>query len=532
MAILDIRSRTTWEMEFIKKFEYGFNKIKHRGPDESNLYIKDGYILGFHRLSILDTSEQGMQPFYYKDENTKEEIILMCNGEIYNYKELIKEYNLTLSNNSTSDCAILIDLYRKVGFEKMWTLLNGDFAIILIHETGEQLDVYLARDRIGVRPLFYGKTNEGYFAISSEAKSLEDLTISTHQFIGNTCHINNECELNYTNLDKITYTPSTLNLINSNIYSAINYCLTESVKTRLGSDRDIGVLLSGGLDSSLITSILCKYIGSNNVRTYSIGIDKNSPDLKNAKIVSNYLGTNHTEVIIPVNKMLESIQEVIQKIESYDVTTIRASVPMYLLGKYISENTNDKVIFSGEGSDELFGGYLYFHNAPNLEELNKESERLVNNLRYYDVLRADRCMSTNGLELRVPFLDPDFIYMCSKLDPKYKSPVNGIEKYYLRMAFKDGYLPESVLFRRKDGFSDGVSSHDKSWYEYIQEYIDKYDMIENGTEMLTLKTKESKFYKNIYDEHYKKYSPIIPTWMPKWSDSDDPSSRRITFTSK
>lgn len=525
--------------QYMDLFISGFEKIKHRGPDMSKIYTDKNHIYGFHRLSIIDTSESGMQPFI--DNETG--ITVMCNGEIYNYKELIKEYNLSmplvkLSNGeneiSKSDCAILIDLYKKVGFEKMYNLLNGDFAIILTD--GEY--VYLARDRIGVRPLFYGKTYNGHLAVASEAKALENLCLYVNQFPGNTCIAKQSDLLIYTTLSDIKFIQNNrFEDSDEYICNILNKYITNSVKQRLITDRPIGVLLSGGLDSSLITSILCRYLGSENIRTYSIGM-KGSPDLKNAKLVSDFLKTNHTEIIMSPNDALNAIPRVIEAIESYDITTIRASVPMFLLAEYIRDNTEDRVIFSGEGSDEIFCGYLYFHNAPSIEDLNSESCRLINNLRYYDVLRADRCISSASLELRVPFLDPNLIDLCCKLHPKFKQPKNGIEKYYLRMAFNSRdsleskpYLPNEVLWRRKDGLSDGCSSDNKTWYQYIQEYVENLDIDYSSTISGSLvTTKESLYYRYIYDKFYKKYCPDIEFWMPKWSGNiKDPSGRLVNI---
>jgi asparagine synthase (glutamine-hydrolysing) len=281
--------------------------------------------------------------------------------------------------------------------------------------------------------------------------------------------------------------------------SKIEETLIQSVKDRLMSDRPIGCLLSGGLDSSLIASILCKLIGPNNVRTYSIGM-KGSEDLKHASIVAKYLGTKHTEVFFTAEEGIKVIPAVIRDLESYDITTIRASIPMWLLAKYISNNTDDIVLFSGEGADELFCGYLYFHYAPSLKDLGDESSRLIKELHKYDVLRADRCISSHGLEIRVPFLDKRLVQLSQQSSSSLISPRNGIEKYVLRNSFKDGYLPDSVLWRRKDGMSDGVSGNNgKKWFEQIQEYVEleiKDNEFEKNKSLFP--SKEAYYYKKIF----------------------------------
>ncbi len=287
----------------------------------------------------------------------------------------------------------------------------------------------------------------------------------------------------------------------------------------------------GGLDSSLVASILCRLLGPWNVRTYSIG-QVGSEDLKMANIAAEYLGTNHTEVTFSPEEGLASIPEVIRDLESYDITTVRASVGMWLLAKYISKHTKDIVLLSGEGSDELFCGYLYFHNAPSTRELGEESRRLVRNLYKYDVLRADRCISSHGLELRVPFLDRRLVDLCLNLPPQVLEPqeYKGVryEKHLLRTAFGDDqhYLPDEILWRRKDGMSDGISGSGKRWYEQISDYVDTLTdipPIPNG-----YPSRESWYYKCIYDGIFTRYKSEIDWWLPKWTDhGGDPSGRLI-----
>ena len=297
------------------------------------------------------------------------------------------------------------------------------------------------------------------------------------------------------------------------------------------SERPIGCLLSGGLDSSLITSILCNLLGSENVRTYSIGMT-GSEDLKQAQKVATYLGTKHTEVLFTPEEGFNAIPDVIRDLESYDITTIRASVGMWLLAKYISEKSDDIVLYSGEGADELFCGYLYFHYAPTSYELGEESRRLIKELYLYDVLRADRCISSHGLELRVPFLDPRLTELCQSLESNMIKPFNGIEKYLLRSAFdNEEYLPDSILWRRKDGMSDGISGDSgKKWFEQIQEFVELKISDEEFEPFKTLfPSKESYYYKKLFDELFPTYQPVFKYWLPKWIDcKGDPSGRLLT----
>jgi len=488
----------------IDKFRHALRTIKKRGPDATQEYITEHIFAGFQRLAINDLSESGNQPMFSDDKH----MFLQCNGEIFNYKELAEKYHIHLKTKS--DCEILLKLYETKNFFPVE--LNGDFAFCL-HTNDNK--VILCRDRIGVRPLFYGITKQNSFMVASELKCFwpfPDIKIFhvppgqivTYDIQTETLH---NCE--YYNNYKI--------IPHFNKYYNLKDLLIQSTKKRLLSDRPIGCLLSGGLDSSIICAILCSLIGPENVRTYSIGME-GSLDLHYAKKVSSFLNTKHTEVLFTPEEGLRAIPDVIYHLESYDITTVRASVGMYLLGKYISQHSEDKVIFSGEGSDELFCGYLYFHYAPTPKNAHDESLRLISELYKYDVLRADRCISSHGLELRVPFLDPEVIEFAKSLSGECKAPNGGIEKKILRDAFKD-MLPDEILQRRKDGFSDGVSSKTKSWYEYIKEYVEEKD---NSTE------KEAKYYKDIYNFHYFYFpNPIDKYWMPKWIDCKGNPSGRI-----
>lgn len=482
-------------------FDSAMRMIQKRGPEKRNEIRTSHYFFGFQRLSINDLSENGNQPILSDDKT----ITLMCNGEIFNHKQLIEQYNL--QTKSLSDCEVILRLYEqdKLNIEE----LNGDFAFVISDTTKSQ--IVLSRDRIGVRPLFYGYTPEGHIVVASEAKCLFECEQIFHVLPSTsiTMNFSNKTCRSYYDLNSVQPLFFKQNHLKS--------LLIEATRKRLLSDRPIGCLLSGGLDSSIICAILCSLLGAKNVRTYSIGME-GSLDLHYAKKVSSYLGTNHTEVLFTPEEGLSAIPEVIYNLESYDITTVRASVGMYLLGKYISRNTEDKVIFSGEGSDELFCGYLYFHYAPTPLDAHNESLRLINDLYKYDVLRADRCISSHGLELRVPFLDPDVLEYAKSLAPELKAPNGNIEKKALRDAFT-GMLPDEVLYRRKDGFSDGVSGKAKPWYEYINEFT-------NG--------KEGEWYNEIYNKKFPNYPrPIEYYWMPKWiACGNNPSGRILTIFDK
>lgn len=518
------------------------NIIKGRGPDSTVISkdINNGWSkLVFTRLAIVDTSVNGDQPFI--DGN----ISLMCNGEIYNHRSLEEEYDLKCKSNS--DCECILHLYKKIGFQETVDRLDGVFSICLVD--GDR--VHLARDRIGVRPLFIGKNRNGTFAVSSLARTLLDFCDDIYPL--KPCKAIYDFSRSggggYTELFEEHILPPKItlpcNVTEHNIkflQEKIRDTLVRSVQKRLMTDRKICCMLSGGLDSSLITSILCRLVGSQNVHTYSVGME-DSVDLKYAKVVSDYLGTQHHEVKFTPQEGLDAIPYVIRDLESYDITTVRASVGMWLLSKYISENSDNIVILSGEGADELLFGYLYFHYAPSSLEAQEESIRLVKNLHKYDVLRADRCVSSHGLELRVPFLDREFVDLVLNIPGEFKNPKTGgplmIEKEILRNAFS-GYLPEEVLWRRKDGMSDALSGLKKNWFEYIQDFVDtkindsEWENINSSAELnntthlhQSLVSKEAYYYKTIYDDIFGKYQPEYPYWMPKWVVCDGNPSGRV-----
>ncbi len=501
--------------------------IQSRGPDRTEIRVYDNQVFGFHRLAINGIDRRGDQPFCIISNNRK--LCLIVNGEIYNHKELEQTYNL--SNSTGSDCEVILHLYIKFGLVRAIDMLDGVFGFVL--SDGD--DVYVGRDAIGVRPVFY-RQNECDVGISSTPLALELLNDS----FSKTSPIEPGCLYHFNNntVDKIRWyhVPNVLNdLPSETIFSRVQKTLVNAIRKRLLLDRPFGCLLSGGLDSSLVASILTRLCPGTRINTFAIGFSKDATDLVAAKKVANFLNTKHHEVVVSMEDALASVPKVIKQLGTYDITTIRASVGMYLVCKWIRENTDIKVLFSGEGSDELFCGYLYLHYAPDEEILEQESRNLVHELHMYDVLRADRTVSCNGLELRVPFLDKEVIQTALNMPGKLRHPKNNnnLEKFILRQAFNDlenPFIPSEVLWRRKEGFSDGVGNIEKPWYKYIQEEIEN-----NFNDDLQMArdaglpepvTPESVYYFNIYNQIYKNAEPPMQKhWMPKWQDTNDPSGR-------
>lgn len=479
---------------------YNSHNIKHRGPDNTISKKFNDFLFTFYRLCINDLSVNGNQPF----EDDK--CIWMCNGEIYNFKHLIKKYNLKCKSNS--DCEVISQLYNELGIYSLCKELDGVFAIALYDK--ELNCIYLIRDLVGVRPIYYYHDKYN-FAFASESKALGSLKdIKQLQPSSFLCYNLNTKQINIQQYDNISNIKINKSIKLNDCTQGIYNLLTNSIEKRLISDRPIGCLLSGGLDSSLVASILSKMMGDTKLKTFSVGFE-DSEDLKYAKQVAKYLNTDHYELILDYDDVIKRIPEVIRHIESCDVTTIRASVGMYMLSEYISKNHPEKVIFSGEGSDEIFGGYLYFHKSPTFEEFEKETTRLVKDLCYFDVLRADRCTSAFGLELRVPFLDKEFLKYVMSI-PGNLRKFTTTEKYILRKSFTEDYLPNNILYRRKEGFSDGVGGMTKPFYKHIHESI-------NGSD-----EDEKRWYQ---EEYYRKYkhNPIPYYWMPKWIQTNNPSGR-------
>jgi len=506
-------------------------KCQHRGPDNTrDKLINENIYLVFHRLMINDVSERGDQPISHPEDS---KLTLICNGEIYNYKDLASDNDFNMK--STSDCEIILHMYKKFGIETTVKSLDGVFAFILVDETLNR--VWAARDPIGVRSMYIGET-ETSTCVASELKSLTtgdtSLVNNIRQFPpGHYCDITDSQNKTFTKYYDYNY-PTNLDTNTEVIMSNIKNLLIKATEKRLLSERKIGCLLSGGLDSSLIAGILCKFYNPAELSTFSIGLE-GSEDLKYAKIVADYLGTDHHEVIVTEEEMLNTLEKDIEMIESYDTTTVRASTPMYILSKYIRDNTDVVVIFSGEGSDESSGSYMYFHNAPDATEFKKETVRLMEDLCYFDVLRCDKSTAGAGLEVRVPFLDKEFLQYYLSIKPILKMPKTfKVEKYLLRKAFESAaIIPSEVLWRQKEGMSDGVSGKKKAWFEIIQNKVSinmsdrEFNMLSGKYNHNSPQIKESLYYREVFCDYYGDCDTTIPYyWLPKWSgDITEPSAR-------
>ena len=476
----------------LSDFDKALKNVVHRGPDNTYCSIESGLSWGFNRLSIMDLSSNGNQPFKYSSCE------VVCNGEIYNYNNLkellLPEYKF----HSSSDCEVLIPMYLKYGIEIMCKMLDAEFALVLYD--GKNNSVIAARDPMGIRPMFYGYTKEDHkISFASEAKALIDYCEEIMPFPpghyykdGEFVCYNDLSETKFINNDDL-----------DTIFTNIRTKLIAAVEKRLHADAPIGYLLSGGLDSSLVCSIAQRII-KRPIKTFAIGMDTDPIDLKYAKQAADYLGTDHTEVIINKEDVLGALDEVIYHLETFDITTIRASIGMYLLCKYIHENTDLKVILTGEVSDELFG-YKYTDFAPSASEFQRESQKRIKELYMYDVLRADRCISAHALEGRVPFADIDFVNYVMSINPAKKMNSYNKGKYLLRKAF-DGqdYLPQSLLYREKAAFSDAVGH---SLVDYLKAYAEeKYtsEDLEAAKEKYTYCTpftKESLLYRDTFEKY-------------------------------
>ena len=538
--------------DYIKTYK-NFEKLRPRGPDNTQNRQINNSLLCFHRLAINDLSKSGNQPM--KLDNN----YLICNGEIFNHKTLKQQYNF--STNSKSDCEIILHLYKyykSLNYDNLKIMnlicndLDGEFSFLLYDTDIDHF--FISRDPYGVRPLFYGLTSNKDYIFSSELKGLNNIAESVEQFKpGHFMIINNT--IDYYDLKYDCYNDMTKNDIKYHCYNdmskydvkysmidseanndlkELNRIFREAVYKRMMSDKEICALLSGGLDSSLVAGILAQKLGPYKLKTFSIGL-KGSPDLFYAKKVADFIKSEHHTIELTEKEFLDSIDEVIRVIESYDTTTVRASVGNYLVSKYIKENTNCKVVFNGDYADEVCGGYKYFKKTKDLEEFHNECLRLIGDIHYFDCLRSDRTISANGLEARVPFADKYFIDYYLKMHPKFRCSYNKIEKCPIRKAFEnDNVLPNEVLWRSKEAFSDGVTSETRSWHTIIQEYIDnKVSDIEfNNENKYTYNKpilKESYYYRKKFDENYKKFEKVIPYyWMPKWcGEMTDPSAREI-----
>ena len=452
--------------------------------------------------------------------------------------------NNTISElESGSDCEIILHMIERFGILETLKSLDGVFAFVYYDRVTETF--YVARDPFGVRSLYIGLTRKNNVVFSSELKSMDELVSTCDQFRPGHYMIIHKDTTDYTPVPYFEYefplidkhyegdpTPFVSEMSRVMFEAKVKNLLTNAVDKRLMAERPIGCLLSGGLDSSLVTALVAKHFPRGKLKTFSIGLP-GSEDLRYARLVADHLGTDHHEVVVTEKQMLQFIEKDIYQIETYDTTTIRASVPMLMLSHYIQAYTDIKVVYSGEGSDEASGSYLYFHNAPSPEEFQEECIRLLKDMHMYDVLRCDKSTAGAGLEVRVPFLDLEFLKYYMSIPPEYKMPHKGIEKYLLRKAF-DGtdLLPREVLWRMKEGFSDGCSSKKRSWYQIIQEWVetqitDEEFEREAPTYFNPPKFKEALYYRQVFSKLFKDRDNTVPYyWLPKWSgDISEPSAR-------
>ncbi len=520
-GILAVLGKETSEKEILSLSK----RMAHRGPDESSFYKSpEGTILCHERLAIMDI-KTGKQPI----QGTSEAWVVH-NGEIYNYQYLKEKELKGHSFRTNSDSEVIVHLYEKYGYGFV-DMLDGDFAFVVA--CGK--DFIAGRDPIGVKPLYYGEDEEGALWFASEMKVLADSCVSFQAFPPG----------HY-------YTPSTgfVQYYKPEWYLAekckedgdvvkVRKALIAATKKRLMADVPLGVLLSGGLDSSLTSSIAARLLKEQgkSLHSFSIGLDADAPDLKAAKKVADFLGTIHHELYFSIEEGLAILKKLVWHLETYDVTSIRASTPMYFLSKGITD-TGIKVVLSGEGADEIFGGYLYFKNAPSDKDFQEETIRRVKRLSTADCLRADKSTMAHGLEARVPFLDKEFLKTAMEIEAKYKMPSyhDGIEKHILRKAFdtpEDPFLPEEILWRQKEQFSDGVGY---SWIDSLIEYATS-QVSDVQMEAAHLKypvntpvTKEAYFYREIFHEFYPQESAAksVKRWIPKWQKDLDPSGRANT----
>lgn len=541
-AIFNIKEQTSSLRDKALKMA---KKIRHRGPDWSGIYCGGSAILAHERLSIVDP-ESGGQPLYSPDKKQ----VLAINGEIYNHRDIRKQFEGKYEFQTGSDCEVILALYREKGINFLEDL-NGIFAFALYDE--EKDDFLIARDPIGVIPLYIGYDSDDKVYCASELKALEGFCERYEPFLPGHYYWSKEGKMtrwytrDWMSYDAVKDNPASV--------SAIHDALEAAVKRQLMSDVPYGVLLSGGLDSSVISAIAKKFAARRietdgkkdawwpQLHSFAVGL-KGAPDLIKAREVADYIGTVHHEINYTIQEGLDAVRDVIYFIETYDVTTVRASTPMYLLARVI-KSMGIKMVLSGEGADEVFGGYLYFHKAPDAKAFHEETVRKLSKLYLYDCLRANKSLSAWGVEGRVPFLDKEFLDVAMRTNPEAKMcPGKTIEKKIVREAFAD-MLPESVAWRQKEQFSDGVGY---SWIDTLKEITSKAvtdEQMAHAAERFPINTpmnKEEYYYRSIFEEYFPSESaarsvPSVPSvacstaealaWDASFKNLNDPSGRAV-----
>lgn len=507
------------------RFERAFATLVHRGPDNRRLvFIDEQRAMGFHRLAIRDVSHQGDQPF----NSSSLGLSVVCNGEIYNDRQLKKAFARGYEFLSTSDCEVLLPLLRKHGVHKTAEMLDAEFAFVAYdHKTKE---VMAARDPVGIRPMFYGYKGSG-IVFASEAKALHDLCSEVFVFPPGYVY---SSEQGFRPFTKISAVHRPLITDIDEALLGIKEKLVRAVEKRLHADVPVGFLLSGGLDSSLVCSLAARQ-SEGPIRTFAVGSCEDAIDIKYAEQVAKHIGSEHTNVYFTTDEVVEVLPDVIKHLETWDITTVRAAVGMYLVCRYIRRNTDVKVLLSGEVSDELFG-YKYTDFAPSADAFQKEAEKRLEELYCYDVLRADRCIAAHSLEARVPFGDLEFVRHVMAIDPSLKINSYGKGKYLLRKAFADdNYLPHSLLMREKAAFSDAVGHSMVDNLKLLADVrFDDRDL-ERASWKYPFKspfTKEALMYREIFEGFYPGRAALIKDyWMPNklWENCavDDPSARAL-----
>ena len=542
VGIFDIKEQSS---ELRKKALRMSQKIRHRGPDWSGIYCGSHAILCHERLSIVDP-QSGKQPLYSPDGKQ----VLAVNGEIYNHQQIRQETASEYEYQTGSDCEVILALYRAHGINFL-ERLSGIFAFALYDE--ERDEYLIARDPIGVIPLYIGHDQDGKTYVASELKALEGFCDEYEPFLPGHYLYSREGVMHrwYTRdwmeYDAVKDNPADID--------KLRVGLQEAVKQQLMSDVPYGVLLSGGLDSSIISAIAQKYAAKRvedggqtgawwpRLHSFAVGL-KGAPDLEKARCVAEHIGTVHHEINYTIQEGLDAIRDVIYFTETYDVTTVRASTPMYLLARVI-KSMGIKMVLSGEGADEIFGGYLYFHKAPSAQAFHEETVRKLSKLHWYDCLRANKSLSAWGVEGRVPFLDRDFLDIAMRLNPQAKMcPGDVMEKKILRKAFAD-MLPEEIVWRQKEQFSDGVGY---SWIDTLKKITSEQvsdEQMAHAAERFPIHTplcKEEYFYRSIFEEHFPSKSAALSVnqeasvacstaialeWDAAWKEMNDPSGRAV-----
>ncbi|XP_063964549.1 asparagine synthetase [glutamine-hydrolyzing]-like isoform X1 [Lytechinus pictus] len=527
-------------------------KVSHRGPDGFRFeHVPDvpncPCFLGFHRLNIVGGS-YWMQPMRLKQYP---HIWMIYNGEIYNYKKVQSVYNLPYETDVDGEA--IIHLYVKGGVHFAASMLDGVFAFCILDTSKKE--VHLGRDTYGIKPLFTSTPSDSLL-LCSEAKGLVSLCngsdinwflsghVQTFNILPDGKVSAASAPVRFHSIDskpKSNDIDLDMNIefgLSDDVLSNVRRLFEDAVRKRLMSTRRIGCLLSGGLDSSLLAASVSKILGEHPrgypLQTFSVGMD-GSPDIAAARKVSSHIGSEHHEITFTIPQGIAAVRDVIYSLETYDIMSIRPSIAMYFLLKYIRSQTDTAVVFSGEGADELAQGYLYFYKQPSREAGDEESRRLLRDLYMYDVLRADRVSSAHGLEIRVPFLDHLFTSYFLSLPPELRRPINGIEKFLIRKSFDDGiFLPEEILWRTKEGFTDGVSSVEKSWYVILKEHFEQQitdSMMDESPMTFPFNpptTKESYYYRMVFEEFFPgraEWTPYI--WMPRWVGDVDPAGRAL-----